>query len=582
MRSAIAQILHTPRSQVEAITPRGVPLRGDFITRLAVAPEAAIALGAWPVTCSLATANTTAISAAVIEQFRNDIRPIQTQRFAGAEAAKAGQRFSMLWIPVLLAALVSIGFTTVSIVFRLHRPFPLNPYESAYVLDGYRAEKGLPVYEPLSIGHATMPYGPLQPYLLGLIYHFTGPNLYGGRVISLLAGLGLTALFIWAFAEIRTFWYGLIVAAMVVSIHYRCRAYFTEARPDLLGLLLASAALMLAFIAHQRLKFWLYVPATFCFLAAFLFKQTFAVTALIPPLAILINRPSAIRRHLVISLSPGIALFACMVILKTCFPLVWFYAFQVQAQMAIPPGRILEGIYDLFIYSPLYVALAFALGMHPGFNARDEPKMNWLLAATVILGLASTLAFAKRGGSYNSLMLGFAPMIAFCIIALPRVIGLLADPNFPRITRGATSAVLGLLFLATTFGIPRSNDFVFHAVWSNGNYREMIKIAKSLPGHVISPDDPTITFFATGQLDRSIDLEATAYGLPSTSPLPINRYFQRATWIIRMDANSGPKNDQWMRDLGFRRTLADGPPQGYSIWRNTRTRSRATPKKATP
>jgi hypothetical protein len=486
------------------------------------------------------------------------------------------------WLPVFVAAVASAAVSIAAIIFRLTRHYPLNPYESEYFVDGYRALHGLAVYEPLGVGHATMAYGPLEPYLLGLLFRLGGPSFLAARAVSTAAGLLICGLFIRCIAELRTLAYGFIVAAMVLALQLRCRAFLTEARPDLASMALAVLAILVAFEAHRRGRSLLYALVVPLIVTAFLFKQTYAVAALIPPLAILLTRPKPLARHLALTATPILGLLLCVIALKIFFPLVWFYSFTSQSQFQVSLPRLLEALYDLLLYSPLYLALAFAVALHPKLGKIHEDKILWIHAATLAGGAASMLAFAKHGGSFNSLLLGFVPMIAFSVIMLPRVLRLVSEQQLPLFGRVGVPITLGLCFLATTFGVPRSEDFAFHDTWGSDSYGEMIRFARTLHGRVISPDDPTITLFAFGKLDRSIDAEAGAYGLPSVAPLPVVRYLQSADIIIRMTSNAGPKPDEWMKGIGYRQTLRSTTPPGYSIWRRNRAPRHTAPTTETP
>src|SRR5262249_41052173 len=141
----------------------------------------------------------------------------------------------LIVLPILLATAASLYYTIDSIVFRITRPYPLTPWETEMITDGYRAVHGLPVFEPQSSGHAMHMYGPGVTYTLAAIFSVTGPNVFVGRAVQLFGGLGFSALLVWALSRRRAI--DIFVAVgLGMALHYRCRAYFTETRPDVFAM----------------------------------------------------------------------------------------------------------------------------------------------------------------------------------------------------------------------------------------------------------------------------------------------------------------------------------------------------------
>jgi hypothetical protein len=487
-------------------------------------------------------------------------------------------------LPLLAAAALALYVSVYSIYFRASRPFPLTPWESAFIVDAYRVTQNVPVYEPYETGHATHMYGPLGTYLLGSTFYFTGPNLYAGRLISLAAALALCALFLWAFIEQRKWVYYFIGLALFIPLHYRCRAYFTETRPDMLGLLFAGLSLFAAYRAHQAGRFAWYAASAVCVVLAFLSKQTYAIAVLVPPLAVLLTRPPRLWRHLLYSLVPGVALGVTLAILYVEFPLVWLYTISVPRRFRFFPEKLQLGVYGLVMYSPLFAVLLFVLAMQKTFEVRRETKILWILAAILVGSAAAVPAFGKHGGSYNSLMLAYAPMAAFTMVAFPRFWDLLSQPHVSPIMRVAVSIVVALLFVATTFAIPAAERVAFRLASNNENYAKAIEVARGLEGRVSCPDDPTVMLFAKGQMDRSLDAELDARGRPPRMPRAIERQLQSTDWFIRIHTDFsglGKDGTSTMAYLGFRKVGSRGLGPGYSLWRRNPRPPAATALAAT-
>src|SRR5882724_4813835 len=65
---------------------------------------------------------------------------------------------------VAIASLLPVAWAFESARFRLMQPHPQSPWESAILVDAWRAHHGLPVYTLPTVDHATHMYGPLITY----------------------------------------------------------------------------------------------------------------------------------------------------------------------------------------------------------------------------------------------------------------------------------------------------------------------------------------------------------------------------------------------------------------------------------
>ncbi|HVT90867.1 MAG TPA: glycosyltransferase family 39 protein [Tepidisphaeraceae bacterium] len=493
-----------------------------------------------------------------------------------ARAPQIGHPVSLCFrIPLLIAAALTLAISCWSIAYRLTRPYPLTPWESAFIEDAHRVTQSLPVYESLGTGHATHLYGPLGTYLLSGAFSLTGPNVFDGRVISLVAGMALTGVFILSFAERRNLFQCLVAAAMLISLHYRCRAYFTETRPDVIALLWAACSIVAAYQGWRSNRTWLYGCSAVMVVMAFLFKQTYAAAAIVPPLSVLLLRPSETRRHFLLSLLPLLALVVTLIILRTSFPLVWFYTMKVPSQFDISLERISNGFIAMLVYNPFFTAILFAVLVIPTFDLRNEPKAIWLIVASIIAGAVSIIAYGKRGGSYNSLLPVFAATNGFCILLLPRVLQWLDEPDRWRLACIIGSVMLTGLFCASAFGVPASKQAGFELASNSRYFKVAVNVAKQLPGLVLCPEEPTVTLFAKQQVEHSLAAELDAFGRPPKLPATVISYLQSADWIIRMQSefeDLGPDDGSTMRALGFEYIHVVDLNGGYTLWRRTTSR----------
>ena len=479
----------------------------------------------------------------------------------------------LVLVPILLATVASIYASVDSMQERLRMSWSQNPWESAIVADAWRFAHGQPIYERPPGGHATHLYGPLTSPTIGLVFKlFNTSNLYVGRVIVLICALATCAILLRIYAPRRALvWF--IGAGLLVALHYRGRAYFVETRPDMIGALWATLALI-AFYRAQTLKrlAW-YVPGIVCVILALLYKQTYSCVAAVPLLAMLMNGREARWKDFVMTFAPLAALVATIVAIKLFAPNVYFYMFSVPSMYEIGwKTRAPFAIASLFMLSPLFVALIGWFLLDDERRASIEPKMRWLIAALIVGCGAGMLAYAKRGGSYNSLLLGFIPMAAFCVAMIDPVLRRLSDSSSSATARIVGGWLVGLFITISTFCVPNSD------LWNHGGshgavqYSTVIETIRGLKGRVVIPDDPTLQIAARNEVCRSLEAELDATDRPGTLPPGLYSDVARANWLVRIHGNyDGWFTDQMMSDLGFERIHPKeaGPGVGrmYSLWK---------------
>jgi hypothetical protein len=512
-------------------------------------------------------------------------------------------------VPIALAALITIGASVGSIFYRLSMPNPQDPWESAIIADAFRAAHGMPVYESPLNGHATHMYGPLVSQTIGAIFRETGPSLYVGRTIDLLASLAVCAILLWVYCKRR--WLTLFVGtALMLSLHYRGRAYFTATRPDMTGCLFATLAIVCfyrAFRGARASAAW-HALGISLILAAFLFKQTYAAAALVPLAGLLITRPRPSWLRLGLALLPPLALAALIVVMKFVTPLVYLYTVAEPATFPVPPERLGLGAIYLLMLSPLFVALVgWWLIEHPDAAGRTMRErrgpLAWLVAAALIGALAGIPAFAKRGGTFNSLLLGWVPMTGLCVAVLGGVLERLVVPVpsddgdrpnedddddgllalRPGVVKLLGGWFIAILLLLTTFCVPKSDLWDWSGAHGGREYQAVIDAARRLDGALIVPDDPTITMFAKGQVGRSLEAELDAHRRHGFPP-GVAADLATANWLVTVhgsfdDHRLAPPS---LHKFGYHRVQTSPPfDRNYALWERgdvtaATTRSTAT------
>ncbi|MBC8108016.1 MAG: hypothetical protein H7Z14_15620 [Anaerolineae bacterium] len=94
-------------------------------------------------------------------------------------------------LPILIVALAYVIKGISSDIPRLGNPFPLNSWESAIVVDDWRAAHGQAVYTDAQSGHATHMYGALATFASAPFVRAIGPDPRIARAISFVAASAL-------------------------------------------------------------------------------------------------------------------------------------------------------------------------------------------------------------------------------------------------------------------------------------------------------------------------------------------------------------------------------------------------------
>src|SRR5262249_21157298 len=126
-----------------------------------------------------------------------------------------------------------------------------DPWEAALVVDGWRAQHHLPVYESQETGHATLMYGPSEPFLLGALFRIFPVSKAVPQLLSLGSAITLGLLQVVILRRFMSFPYLLLMALSFLAIENRV-GYFAEGRPDLLAWLFGFAGLIMLFRDCQQ------------------------------------------------------------------------------------------------------------------------------------------------------------------------------------------------------------------------------------------------------------------------------------------------------------------------------------------
>ena len=486
-------------------------------------------------------------------------------------------------VPVVLVLAYVLSFTVRATALRLGADWPLSPWESALVVDAWRASTGQAVYHMPADGPATQMYGPLPAYVVGAVFRATGPNLWVPRFVPLALSLGAAALAGVIVGRRSGAVAGVLAAMLVVAAFFKAQAAMTRARPDAASAALSFAALAALYQGHRadppggRASRWAWtVGGTGLLLVAFGFKQPAALLAGVPlagEVGAGLARGRVDRRSVGRACVPLGATAGTLAAVKLFWPVGWFYMVEVAAMYPIRWDMLVPGLATAAVQ---YGLLGFAAAAFRATAARATDREGawgrvdaWCLAAIGVTFAFGLLAWAKVGGQVNSMLPFFLAGAVYAALALPQALRRL--PALPPLGRGAAVAGVGLLVLVDLLGVRKSDAYARAVVAGHGGpaYRAVIETARTLPGVVVCPLDPTVELFARGTAGRNLYLETDAEGDRLFRPPTVVREMLAADWLVLVQASyKGDTQRALLADCGYKRR---DPPASwgdgvYSLW----------------
>jgi hypothetical protein len=239
-----------------------------------------------------------------------------------SSARPATRTISTLLIPIALAILTLVSllllweaFTYLAALLRY--PYPHDGLEGTLLHEARLWWGGEPLYQPLTTDRfVSAPYPPLHPLILGLADRVTGPHVFwSGRVVSLVAALGIALMIVLIVRRAAKTWAGGLLGATLFLSAPPVILWATRVKPDLMALLLTTLGLYLASRATED-RGWRMedggsttvhppsssfhplsvVASAVCFTLAFFTKQTAVAAPLAVGLALLATDLRAFRR----------------------------------------------------------------------------------------------------------------------------------------------------------------------------------------------------------------------------------------------------------------------------------------------
>jgi hypothetical protein len=491
-----------------------------------------------------------------------------------------------LWLcraPLLAAAAVICLLSGFSLFRLMTAAAPRNPWEAIEIVEAWRSLQGMPVYELSREGHATHMYGALVPWLQGELFRWIGPNNVSGRALSLVASLLTVTVLALSMKNGRSPWYLAIGWAAILGVNHRSGHYFAENRPDMPALLFATLAMVLFWCGQERRRGLFFVLGSACLIVGFFVKQTVMVFSAVPMVVLVLRWRRPRRSEALFAMLPLVVSAATILLLKTLNPTVYHYMVEVPGGYSISWPRVIKFLWEVLLDSPLFLFLLGEWIVYNDETTREDSRMPWLLAVLAVAIPFSALSHAKVGGWPNSMLPALLAMTSFCALRLPRLLERLENLASPLPSRLAYATFLALLLLMTTFPhlTVANGPLVTVSPWDQ-EYWKVVAIARTLPGKVICPEDPSIPLHAKHYAGKNIFSEKDARpsngAWPTVTPDTVLAELRTAEFVVDVTNYWGENVDETMlEELGFERDGAFAlDVECYRIWRRT-TVDRAGP-----
>jgi hypothetical protein len=465
-----------------------------------------------------------------------------------------------------IVSLLPLTWTMHSAWLRLAQPNPQSPWESAILMDAWRAHHGFPVYTLPSDDHATHMYGPLITYAVAPFMHDANFSLRPARYIAILSSIALAismGFLLTRHAQSRSILFRFIVIVLVLTQFYRTRADIAESRPDAVSAAFAALAVWLFYLASCRSPRALYtIAGTVAMLIGFFFKQTAAAVAIVPVVACILSRPVRIPLS---ALVPPVVMGLTILALRLFLPAVYYYVVTVPTLFQFRFDEWPFDIINLITTNVLFDIALFLWLAGICTSAVTRSATIWILATILVTAISCGAAVAKVGGQTNSYLMAFLAMSTFTIILLPDMLEQFASRPV------MITSFLALVLLADATGVAGYLHWTsFTRNYGDARYKIVVNRTKHLPGKVVCPDDPTIPLKAKGYVGRNLVAELDALGWKSR-PAYLHAELKKADYVIRVGGDWTPQvSVKELAKLGFRPVNDPAFKNAYLLYRRTK------------
>jgi hypothetical protein len=221
------------------------------------------------------------------------------------------------------------------------------------------------------------------------------------------------------------------------------------------------------------------------------------------------------------------------------------------------------------------------------FGSKWWQHTCWMAVTFIVTVLGGSLSMAKFGGWYNSLIPSWFSLITLSWLLLAPFLGF-SQQNVRGSPKGYQTLLSTVIIILTIFHGPNANGITRNpltllrnfrtANQDNKEYADVISQVRSLQANVLSMEDPTVTLFAKGKIDRSIYLEYDTIVWPYVEwapiephmalPQPVVGELLKADYIVHAIAMTpNPITSHDLEGLGFEMNWSN---DSYAIWKARR------------
>ena len=493
-----------------------------------------------------------------------------------------GRRTQAATLPLLAASLVVVALSLGSMALRVSRPYPLNPWETGLLVEAHRALHGLTVFADPVRDHTSSTFGFLHLAWMGLATAVGGSSFHALRLVSVVSALLLTALVLKTLGGALPRAAKLVAAAPLLGLNLVTFQYFTDPRPDTVGLLLTYVALTLLYRASQGARPRELVGGLVAFAAATSTKQPMLQFCVVPALALAFAGRRPTVRELRVALAAPVAAALPLLVIRLGLPQLSYYAFTLPASYGYSLVGARKMALEWLRLAPLALVGAAALFLAPeraGAEAEAEApaadaptpsdaRLRWLFAAWLIAVPSSAIVAGQVGDLYR-LLPALTAGACLYVYALGRLWPALTTERLPLGQRVGLGALLTALLLASTLPDP-----VDQARWAadvrfgDESRGKVVGRVRELPGRVLSPNDPSIALQAGHAPGRCMVFEWDAVAWRAL-PSYVDEHLRSADYLVLLETRDWRDglDRHKLAALGFAE-LAGWPgfPSAYSLW----------------
>lgn len=455
--------------------------------------------------------------------------------------------------PLLFFSTVGLIISLLQIFQKIKLNYTLDLWEAGALVKAWQYQEGIPIYSSIENYPASWMYGPLKLYLIGGFFQITGINFWVGRLISLIAIISVIFLLFKLFLKVEEEKIIYVYIAISIIFTYDLKLnIFATTRPEGIPIL---CSLIFLIICYQALKFKsliLIIFSSLILVLGFFFKQTVAVTAIVPIIATILSRQKSELTHLFLAIIPLLSILGSVLYLFLFQPEIYHFMLEVPSQYEVPLSSLFQWSYNFLTYVPLLYLFLYHhwLTANKSVNNENDSKQTayseecdlttWIFLTILVMAVVGVISAAKEGGTWNSLAYSIFGIYAFILMKMENFLSSLMNIARRNFWSGVLlSSMVGIMILLGGLTGKASDLKPKLTGYGSSTYWEVVETVESLPGKVVCPQDPTIPLLTTKKYaGRSIIFEYDASGWKWPLPSVLSEVAS-SNYVVTLGKNKG-------------------------------------------